>query len=156
MNICFVCLGNICRSPMAAAIMQHLVTQHPRCNDWVIDSCGTGGWHVGHAADPRTVATLDQHSIPIRHQARQLAASDFTAFDYLLAMDEDNLAQLQQRKPKSTTTTTTATIALLGSYDPHGVREVPDPYYGGDDGFERIYQQIQRCCNAFMAAQANR
>ncbi len=147
MNITFVCLGNICRSPMAEAILRQLIAQRPAYANWSIDSCGTGPWHVGKNADPRTLAVLQKHQVPIAHRARQLQPSDYTSNDLLVAMDEDNLAVLRDRTPARAT----ARIELFGSYDPEGIREVADPYYGGDDGFESMYQHITRCCHGFMA-----
>jgi len=150
MNITFVCLGNICRSPMAAGVLRHLALAHPIARTWTIHSCGTGPWHVGKAADPRTIATLRRYDVPLDHVARQLAPADY-ASDLLLAMDDDNLAVLRQRTPRGKN----PRIELLGSYDPLGVREVADPYYGDDDGFDQVYQHVLRCCQALIQ-QANR
>jgi len=147
MNLTFVCLGNICRSPMAEAVLRQLIAHDPVSADWTIASCGTGPWHVGKNADPRTLAVLQKHRVPVAHRARQLQPRDYSTNDLLLAMDEDNLAVLRQRTPAQAT----ARLVLFGSYDPEGVREIADPYYGGDDGFERMYQHITRCCQAFMA-----
>lgn len=148
MRICFVCLGNICRSPMAAALLRHHTAGDPRYTTWSIDSCGTGAWHVGNGADPRTLATLQRHRISIAHRARQLRPADYRDFDLLLGMDDQNLTVLRDRAPRPHQ----ARLDLLGSFDPEGLREVADPYYGDDDGFERMYTHLDRCCRALMEA----
>lgn len=150
MRILMVCLGNICRSPMAAAVVRHLAAAHPQAKAWTIDSAGTGGWHAGNPADPRTIAVLKRHGVPSGHCARQVRTSDFTAYDRLLAMDRQNLADLRERAPRDAS----AVIELLGDYDPQRVAEVPDPYYGGDDGFAEVYAQVLRCGEAFIRQHA--
>jgi len=144
-RICFVCLGNICRSPMAHALMEHLVSERD-LDGWEIDSAGTGAWHVGNPPDPRTLAVLTKNGIRTRQRARQVAVADFTAFDWLLAMDEQNLANLEAMRPDDAT----AALRLLGDFDPEGRSEVPDPYYGGKDGFDLVYAQVRRCLEAFL------
>lgn len=135
---------------MAEAICCHLLALRG-WQDWQVDSCGTGPWHIGKSPDPRSCAVLDQHGVAWSHRARQLRASDFTHFDHLLAMDEDNLAELRQQAPPACH----ARIALLGDHDPHQIAEVPDPYYGGPDGFERVYRQLSRSIDAFLNAQGS-
>jgi protein-tyrosine-phosphatase len=147
-SVCFVCLGNICRSPMAQAVMESLLVQRGRKLDWTVDSAGTGTWHVGKAPAPRPLAVLRRQQVPCDRHARQVRARDFTAFDHLLAMDEDNLAHLQSIAPPDAT----AALGLLGDYDPDGRSEVPDPYYGGADGFDQVFAQVMRCCTAFLDA----
>ena len=145
--ICFVCLGNICRSPMAHAIMEHLIAER-NLSDWSVDSCGTGAWHIGNRCDPRTATELKRHGITSTHRARQLTESDYHHFDYLLVMDHANRADVEARQPDSAT----ATIALLGDYDSERPGdEVDDPYYGGDDGFASIYRQCLRACEGLIA-----
>lgn len=147
--VCFVCLGNICRSPMADAILAHLIRERG-LDGWSSDSCGTGAWHVGNRCDPRTAAVLSRHGIAYDGRARQLAKGDYGRFDILIAMDEANLADIRQRAPANAS----ARWCLLGEYDPeHPGSEVPDPYYGGDDGFDRVYEQVSRSCEALIAAE---
>lgn len=151
-SVCFVCLGNICRSPMAQAVFEHLLAERGLDDHWSVDSAGTGGWHIGEPPDPRTLAVLRRHGISTDQVARGLQASDFTAFDHLLAMDEDNLRHLQDRAPDGCS----AEINLLGDYHPDGRCEVPDPYYGGPDGFDKVYAMVAAACGGFIDAYANR
>ena len=140
MRVLMVCLGNICRSPMAEAV---LATMRP---DWTVDSAGTGGWHAGERPDQRTLSELQRHGIATAHRARQVAVEDFTDFDLILAMDRQNLRDLQGIRPPDAT----ARLELLGAYDPAGVAEVPDPYYDGAEAFAAIHVQITRCCAALV------
>ena len=146
MKLLCVCLGNICRSPMAAAVLRHQAAQHPHTRSWIIDSAGTGAWHIGKPADRRTIAVLRREGVPSDHRARQVQPADFHVFDRILAMDRQNLADLQARQPRDAT----AILELFGDYDPHGIAEVPDPYYGEDAGFDTVYAQVLRCTQAFI------
>ncbi|MEL7541799.1 MAG: low molecular weight protein-tyrosine-phosphatase [Pseudomonadota bacterium] len=131
-RLLFVCLGNICRSPAADGIARSLAAQ--RGLDWRIDSAGTGGWHVGDPPDARMVAAAAGRGIdlsPLR--ARQAEADDFLRFDHIFAMDENNLADLEQIRPPDAQ-------ASLNLFLPH--ENVPDPYYGGPDGFERVLDLV--------------
>ncbi|KZW01996.1 LMWPc-domain-containing protein [Exidia glandulosa HHB12029] len=137
-----VCLGNICRSPLAEAVLAHVAKE--RGVDVEVDSCGTAGYHVGEEPDERTVSTCKKHGVPIDHEARQIHKSDFSTFDYILASDKTNLANLERVKP----TNATATVRLFGSYDDG--KEIRDPYYGGMSGFEECYKQCVRYSNALL------
>lgn len=131
-RLLFVCLGNICRSPAADGIARSLAAQ--RGLDWRIDSAGTGGWHVGDPPDARMVAAAAGRGIdlsPLR--ARQAEADDFLRFDHVFAMDENNLADLEHIRPPDA-------HASLNLFLPHD--NVPDPYYGGPDGFERVLDLV--------------
>ncbi len=134
---------------MAEAILAEQLRQRGLNNDWSVDSAGTSAWHINEAPDPRTIATCKQHKIPIDSRARQVISKDFMRFDHILAMDDSNLDNLRRFKQFAKTH-----VALLGDYDPDGEREVGDPYYGGDDGFEKIYHHIYRSCEAFLDAEA--
>jgi low molecular weight phosphotyrosine protein phosphatase len=142
LKVLVVCLGNICRSPMGEAVLQDIAKK--RGLDIVVDSCGTAGYHVGEEPDERTVAVCKKHGIPIDSHARQIATSDFTRFTHILAADENNLRNLESIKPSNAT----AEVKLWGSY--LDGKPIPDPYYGGMNGFEKVYQQCVSLSNAFL------
>jgi low molecular weight phosphotyrosine protein phosphatase len=130
---------------MAEAVCSELLKRRQLLAQWTVDSAGTSAWHIDEQPDSRTIATCIQHQIPIDSQARQIISKDFLRFAHILAMDHENMSNLQRFKQFDKTH-----VALLGHYDPQGVLEVGDPYYGGDDGFEHIYQHIYRSCEAFL------
>lgn len=143
----FVCLGNICRSPIAEGVFAHLIKERKLEDKWVADSAAIGSWHAGNSPDHRTSSTLEKHSVSYNGKARQIKSADFNEFDYVFGMDEENIADLKQRAPKNCK----AKILLLGEFDPEGDRIIRDPYYdSGADGFEKCYQQCMRSCNAFL------
>ena len=136
--VLFVCLGNICRSPLAEGIFRHLTRHHADGQRLVIDSAGTGAWHQGEGPDPRSVAVAARHGIDISGQrARQVVAADFTRFDVILAMDGSNLSDLRRMAPARAT----AKVRLFLDAPP---RDVPDPYYGGADGFEAVFAMVEQ------------
>ncbi|KAJ2921144.1 hypothetical protein H1R20_g15950, partial [Candolleomyces eurysporus] len=141
-KVLVVCLGNICRSPMGEAVLQHIANQ--RGLDVAVDSAGTAGYHVGEEPDERTVATCKKHGVPINSYARQVATSDFTKFTHILASDENNLRHLESIKPANAT----ASVRLWGSY--LDGKPIPDPYYGRASGFENVYHQCVSLSNAFL------
>ncbi|GAA5826225.1 hypothetical protein JCM11251_007215 [Rhodosporidiobolus azoricus] len=136
-SVLFVCLGNICRSPLAEAVFANICKQRGY-DEIKVDSCGTAGYHVGEEPDERSVAVCRKHNVPINSTCRQLQKSDFTSFDYIVGMDKQNMSNIEKAKPKNSA----AKIALFGSFGDGKV--VDDPYYGRDDGFERVYQQCVR------------
>lgn len=142
-SVLFVCLGNICRSPVAAGVFRHLVKERALEDRFIIDSCGTGGWHVGQSAHPESTRVAEAHGISIAdHRARQLKQDDFSRFDILLAMDRSNLRDMTRLQGKST-----AKVKCLRDYDPEDTDlDVPDPFYGGEDGFLEVQRIIHRCC----------
>ena len=141
MRVLMVCLGNICRSPMAEAV---LAAQAPT---WTVDSAGTASYHIGQEPDPRTISELARHGLRTRHRGRQVTAADFTRFDLILAMDRLNLRNLERVRPKDAT----AQLTLLGAYDPQGIDEVPDPYEEDAAAFAAIHVQIARSCAALVS-----
>ncbi|KAF9462085.1 phosphotyrosine protein phosphatase I superfamily [Collybia nuda] len=110
----------------------------------MVDSCGTAGYHVGEDPDQRTVAVCEKHKVRITSKARQITTSDFTRFTHILASDESNLQDLLRQKPDNST----AEVRLWGSYLDH--KPIPDPYYGGINGFEQVFQQCTRLSRAFL------
>lgn len=145
--ILFVCLGNICRSPMAAgALRAHAAQAGLRLT---IDSAGTGDWHIGRAPDPRAQAVARNHGIDIADmRARQVTASDFTRFTHIFALDHQNLADLSALAPP----TATAHLSLLLDLVPGKEgQDVSDPYYGNDAGFEASWQQIDEATRQIVA-----
>lgn len=147
-KVLFVCLGNICRSPTADGIFRELVASAKLDQKILVDSAGTGAWHVGKAPDSRTIAAARQRGYDLSVlRARQVQLSDFDEFDYLLAMDENNLADLQRMKPAHFT----GHVGLFLEFGARGsYREVPDPYYGGNDGFELVLDLVEDAAQGLM------
>jgi protein-tyrosine phosphatase len=150
-RICFVCLGNICRSPMAEAVMRSLVADAGLEHEITVASAGTGDWHVGEDADRRAMATLRAHGYPLRHRARQFAAGWFADYDLVVALDTSNAAALRRIAP---TPQDAERVRLLRSYDPESVAvgdlDVPDPYFG-DAGFDAVLEMVERACRWLLA-----
>ncbi|XP_028138184.1 low molecular weight phosphotyrosine protein phosphatase 1 [Diabrotica virgifera virgifera] len=146
-KVLFICLGNICRSPIAEAVFQHLVNEKGVAKDWIVDSAAIGSWHIGKQPDSRARQTLKNHGVQYNGRARQIQKNDFNEFDYIFGMDEDNMSDLESRAPKGSK----AKRLLLGEFDPQGERIIRDPYYDdGSEGFEKCYQQCLRACGAFL------
>ncbi|KAF6016960.1 ACP1 [Bugula neritina] len=144
-SVLFVCLGNICRSALAESAMNLIVKDNGAESEWLIDSCGTASYHIGERPDSRARATMKKHGLTTQHKARQLCTEDFHQFDVIFGMDDNNIRDIERVKPKGSK----ARIELLGDYDPQNIKIIEDPYYGGDDGFEVVYEQCMRCCKAF-------
>jgi len=136
-RVCFVCLGNICRSPTAEATMRQLLERERLVGEIEIDSAGTGDWHVGEPPDPRARASASRRGIELGGRARRVETKDFERFDFLIAMDRANRRDLLRMAPNDEAK---AKVVLFRSYDPGSPREadVPDPYYGEGDGFETV------------------
>lgn len=147
-RILFFCMGNICRSPTAEGVMRAKLAAAGL--DVALDSAGTHGYHVGEAPDERSVAHARRRGYDLSAlRARQLTAADFDRFDLVLAMDEDNLATAARLCPPARR----ARLQLLMDYAPGaGTRNVPDPYYGGGDGFERVLDLVEAACEGLLAA----
>lgn len=148
MRVLFVCLGNICRSPTAEGVFRRLLDERGLTHRVEVDSCGIGDWHVGKAPDPRTREAAARRGIDLSTlRARQLADADFAAYDYLLAMDHDNLAAMQARAPVGIDAHLGLFLAFAGLPD----RAVPDPYYGGEDGFEEVLDLVEQGARGLLA-----
>ncbi|XP_044026260.1 low molecular weight phosphotyrosine protein phosphatase isoform X2 [Siniperca chuatsi] len=147
-SVLFVCLGNICRSPIAEAVFRKMATDAGVVDKWVIDSGATSDWNIGSSPDARGLACLRKHGIETSHRARQVTKDDFMSFEYILCMDESNLSELNRKA--NLVKNSQAKIELLGSFDPQKQRIIKDPYYGSDEDFEKVYEQCVRCCKAFL------
>ena len=149
--VLFVCLGNICRSPLAEGIFRHRVAQAELAAFFDIDSAGTGGWHVGDPPDPRSSAVAASRGVSLDGQrARRIDPKDFDRFDWIVAMDRSNLRDLERLRERAVATK--AELVLLRDFDPEpGDGEVPDPYYGGPDGFDRVFDLVDRSTEALLA-----
>lgn len=144
-TVLFVCLGNICRSPLAEGLFRMLAQEAGLSGRFTIESAGTGAWHAGNPPDPRSIDIAARHGIDISAQrARQVVAEDFQRFGTILAMDRDNLAALKSRSDGGA-----AQLRLLLDTP---ARDVPDPYYGGPDGFEHVFQMVRAGCADLLAS----
>ena len=143
-----VCLGNICRSPTAEAMLRRKVHEAGLDDRIEIDSAGTADYHVDSPPDRRAVAHGERRGLRMQHlRGRQVERADFERFDFILAMDEDNLADLERLRPAGSR----AKVALLMSFAPQaGSRVVPDPYYGGAEGFERVLDLTVAAADGFI------
>jgi protein-tyrosine phosphatase len=147
-RILFVCLGNICRSPLAEAIFKHKINNLGLDQYFESDSCGTSNYHIGGTPDPRTIANALKNGVTMDHFGRQLCVNDLEVYDYVLAMDQSNyqnilkLANAQQYSGK---------VALMRSFDPIGKGgEVPDPYHGGETHFQEVFDILDRTMDNFV------
>lgn len=145
-SVLFVCLGNICRSPAAEGILQALVDEQDRQAEIVVDSAGTAGYHDGKRADARMIAAAKNRGIDLTSISRKLLPTDLDQFDLVIAMDRENLADIQRLSSDPT-----ATIKLLSEYlGDDWPSDVPDPYYGGGDGFEYVLDMLAAACPAIL------
>jgi protein-tyrosine phosphatase len=141
-RILFVCMGNICRSPTAEGVMRHLLAERGLENEIEVESAGTGGWHAGSPPDARSARAAAARGITLEGAARQVTRADFEEFDLLVAMDRDNLADLQAIAPPGTEHKVRLLLA--------DGRDVPDPYYGGPHGFENVLDLVEAACEQLL------
>jgi protein-tyrosine phosphatase len=151
-RLLFVCMGNICRSPTAEGVMRHLLREEGLEDEITIDSAGTGAWHVGNPPDRRATAAAAARGIVLEGAARQVRPSDFDDYDLLLVADRENLADLRAIAPGEAAR---AKVRLLREFDPASEGapdlDVPDPYYGGPDGFEDVLDLVEAACRGLLA-----
>jgi len=147
-SVLFVCLGNICRSPTAHAVFERKAQERGLASVIDVDSAGTGDWHLGAPPDRRATAAAAERGYDLSAlRARQVTQADFNQFDYMLAMDSSNLSDLSKLAPQYSRTN----LSLLLDYAPDSpVREVPDPYYGGNDGFARVLDMVEDACDSLL------
>lgn len=148
-SVCFVCLGNICRSPTAAGVMRHLLVEEGLDHAVEVDSAGTAGYHIGELPDERARAEARRRGVDIDDLARQFRPDDFDRFDLVVAMDHDNVADLRRLAVREEHH---AKVRLLREFDPAAPpgAPVPDPYYGGDDGFVEVFDLVDAACRGLI------
>ena len=142
-TVLFVCMGNICRSPAAEGVFRHLAAQAGVLEQFSVDSCGTGAWHAGERADARMRAAAAERGYELSSRARQITSEDLTAFDVILCMDGDNMRDVLAMGGDDR-------VSLMLNDGDVSVRDVPDPYYGGDAGFEQVMDLLEASCAALL------
>ena len=150
MKILFVCLGNICRSPAAEGVFLHLLNDRGLNDRFVVDSAGTGSWHVGNPADRRMQAAAKRRGIHLPSRARQIELNDLERFDLVLTMDDDNLRAVTGLAREAGAGATAKIRSMLSYGKRYNEMEVPDPYYGGDAGFDHVLDLLQDACEALL------
>jgi protein-tyrosine phosphatase len=149
-RVCFVCSGNICRSPIAEAVLRRTVAEAGLSDRVEVSSAGTGGWHAGDPADHRAMTALRRRGYPLEHVARQWQRTDFATADLVVALDDGHYRQLVRMAPDERER---AKVRLLRSFDPAAGDDldVPDPYYGGAAGFEQVLDLAEAACAGILA-----
>ena len=150
MNVLFVCLGNICRSPAAEGVFLHLLNERGLSDRFVVDSAGTGGWHTGNPADRRMQAAAARRGIQLLSRARQISLDDLSDFDLVLTMDDANLAAVQGLAREAGNRATATVRPMLSYSQRFSETEVPDPYYGGEAGFEHVLDLLEDACSNLL------
>lgn len=148
-RLLFVCLGNICRSPSGENVMRHLVEEEGVADQFEIDSAGTAGWHIGKKPDSRMTAAAKARGIEMKGRAQQAQPNHFSEFDWIFAMDDSNyedLLEVRDRCPNPTA----KLVRFCEFCEEHDEREVPDPYYGGPEGFEKVLDLLEDGCATFL------
>jgi protein-tyrosine phosphatase len=146
-RVCFVCLGNICRSPTAEGIFRHLVESAGLADRIQVESAGTGAWQVGNAPDARSRAEALRRGIVLDGRARRFRTEDFDRFDHVVALDRFNLADLRQLARDDEDT---AKLTLLRDHDGSSGLDVPDPYLGDEEGFPRVFDICEQACRGLL------
>ncbi len=151
-SVLFVCLGNICRSPLAEGVFMAAAESRGLASRFDADSAGTAAYHSGEPPDPRTTAVAAHHGVHLTSVARQVTRRDFERFDLVVAMDRSNRRSLERlRGHRPGPGSDAARIVMMRDFDPDpGSADVPDPYYGGAEGFERVYRILERCCGGLL------
>lgn len=147
MKILFVCLGNICRSPLAEGILKHKLKLMGLDSKVMVDSCGTSNYHIGDLPDSRTRDNAKKNGITLDHRGRQLSNKDIDQFDFILAMDRSNYNNILRLVDDSSLK---SKVMLMREFDHQEGTEVPDPYYGGEDGFQEVFDILDRSIDEFI------
>lgn len=152
LSVLFVCLGNICRSPVAEGVFRQLIAEAGLTDQISCDSAGTSSYHLGQLSDIRTRQNALLHDLTLTHRARRMTGEDLARFTYIIAMDEGNYESVMKLSQRSVGLTHDDTIFLLREFDPavNDQPDVPDPYYEGPEVFEDVYQITYRCCSEFL------
>ena len=151
LSVLFVCLGNICRSPAAEAIFLDLIDQKGLKNRFIVDSAGTGSWHVGKKADYRMREAAIQRNINIVSRARKIDETDFEKFNFIIAMDNSNFDNILKMKNRLNSTTDYAKILKIQDFSSEfQEKEVPDPYFGGEEGFQYVLDILSDSVSGFL------
>jgi protein-tyrosine phosphatase len=148
MKILFVCLGNICRSPLAEALLLHKIKEHGLEDKFQVNSCGTANYHIGEPPDQRTVKNAAKNGITIHHLGRQLTASDLREFDMILPMDSSNYLSVREL---DTSSLYTNKIIMMREFDPQGKgQDVPDPWSGNEKDFQEVFEILNRSTDGLV------
>tara|TARA_Y100001978_G_scaffold202538_1_gene224038 strand:- start:607 stop:1092 length:486 start_codon:yes stop_codon:yes gene_type:complete len=149
-SVLFVCLGNICRSPAAEALFRKKIKEEGLEDRFLVDSAGTGSWHVGKKADARMRSAAKDRNIDITSKARQINKSDFQKFNYILTMDDSNYKNVTSLKNREKYSDKCIVIKIQEFANTFHEREVPDPYFGGDEGFDNVLDILTDSINGFL------
>ena len=149
-SVLFVCLGNICRSPAAEAIFQNLINDKGISNQFMVDSAGTGSWHVGKKADSRMRFAAKQRNINITSNARQIKKDDFSKFKYIVVMDNSNFNNVIDLKNRVKGSDFAKILKIQDFSSTFIEKEVPDPYFGGDSGFDHVLDILEDSVTCFL------
>ena len=149
-SVLFVCLGNICRSPAAEAIFKSLIEKKGLTDCFIVDSAGTGSWHIGKKADSRMRIAAEKRNINILSRARQITSEDFNKFNYILAMDNSNFINIQDLKNRKASTDFSSIKKIQDFKSAFNEQEVPDPYFGGYEGFDYVLDILEDSVKGFL------
>ncbi len=156
-SVLFVCLGNICRSPVAEGVFRELVAEQGLAQQFSCDSAGTSSYHLGDLPDRRSRENALEHGLTLTHRARRMTGEDLAMFDYFVAMDQANYEAVMKISQRSVGLVHNDNVFLLREFDPaiNDQPNVPDPYYEGPEVFEEVYEIAHRCCQKLLAYLVN-